>query len=395
VGSASANFGYEFGTQGCYESPNDPYTHSYKNKGKTISQTIDPDFQSGYQLGQPDVPLPQNDFNQKQAVLDGIGAPPACAGVSTPCPTYTDMHDVLLKADPTQQYPDSGASSGVFMPYTMTSSASCPTPPCMTGGGIYVEGDATVTLAAVTTSTSPPQDQQVITIVQGGVTSTVTIDLTLNQTTFQTGTDSITINGVPSQNGATPKEAAMVYVNGDITSIKGPGSGNPAIQDGSAMTVTAAGDMVVTDDILYKTKPVTTTQNEIAGTPPSTIIPGNDNGQVLGLFTATGDIRMENCSGCGNLEIDASIATISEGGTGGLVNTGSHINTLTIIGGRIQNNIKNINATTRNVIFDRRFSQGNFAPPWFPSTLVTVSGVSGTVTSSSFQRVQWLNQTPF
>jgi len=187
----------------------------------------------------------------------------------------------------------------------------------------------------------------------------------------------------------------MVYVNGQINSLKGPGSNAAAIQDGHALTVVAATNIIVTDDILYKTKPVTTTQNQIPGTPPSTLIPGNDNGQVLGLFTATGDIRMENCSGCGNLEIDASLATISQGGSGGLINTGSAINTLTIIGGRIQNNIKNINATTRNVIFDRRFSQNGFAPPWFPATTVTSSGVSSTSVTPSIQRVQWLNQTPF
>jgi len=44
-----------------------------------------------------------------------------------------------------------------------------------------------------------------------------------------------------------------------------------------------------------------------------------------------------------NLEIDASIATISNGGTGGLTNIGGTINTLNIVGGRIQNQIKNIN----------------------------------------------------
>ena len=37
------------------------------------------------------------------------------------------------------------------------------------------------------------------------------------------------------------------------------------------------------------------------------------------------------------------------------MNTGAAINTLNIVGGRIQNQIKNIGATTRNVFFDRRY----------------------------------------
>ena len=378
VGSVNANLGYKFPST-CKQSPNDPYTLG--------NQTINPDFQGGYQLDQPHVDLPQNDFSQKRAVLDGMG--------TDTTPVTNPQMNAVLQDVAGNPYPSTGASSGVFLPYSDSSTASCSTPPCMTGGGILVEGAATVTLTASTTD----PDRQIITVLQGTTTTTVTVDLSDNTTTIaQSGFPNQVINGVPTQydsGGSVVRDAAMIYVNGQINSLKGPGSNAAAIQDGHALTVVAATNIIVTDDIIYKTKPVTTTQNEIPGTPPSTIIPGNDNGQVLGLFTATGDIRMQNCSGCGNLEIDASIATISNGGTGGLVNTGSLINTLTIIGGRIQNNIKNINSTTRNVIFDRRFSQGGFAPPWFPSTQVTASGVSSTVVTPSIQRVQWLNQTPF
>jgi hypothetical protein len=63
------------------------------------------------------------------------------------------------------------------------------------------------------------------------------------------------------------------------------------------------------------------------------------------------------------------------------------------VGGRIQNKIKNINATTRNVFFDRRFAQGGFSPPWFPSATLASSVVVSSTVSSSVQRVQWLNKT--
>jgi hypothetical protein len=92
-----------------------------------------------------------------------------------------------------------------------------------------------------------------------------------------------------------------------------------------------------------------------------------------------------------NLEIDASIATIVQNGGGGLVNTGNSINNLTIVGGRIQNTIQNIGATTRNVFFDQRFAQAGFAPPWFPSTTVTPTNTNAiTNVTSSVQRTQWL-----
>jgi len=212
------------------------------------------------------------------------------------------------------------------------------------------------------------------------------------------GGNSVTITGVPQQfdsGGNALGDATMLYVNGNITALSGPAQGVPAVQDGTALTVTAANNVTITGDILYRTRPVTLTQNEIPGTPADTLIPGANNGQALGIFTATGDIQMNNKQSNGNLEIDASLATISQNGSGGLTNTGNAINTLTIVGGRIQNNIKNINTTTRNVFFDRRFGQNGFAPPWFPSTTITVSGTQSATLTSTFQRVTWQNQSSY
>ncbi|HXV16028.1 MAG TPA: hypothetical protein VD758_04575, partial [Gemmatimonadaceae bacterium] len=71
------------------------------------------------------------------------------------------------------------------------------------------------------------------------------------------------------------------------------------------------------------------------------------------------------------------------------------INKLTIVGGRIQNQMKNIGATTRNVFFDRRYANG-LAPPWFPSTTISNTGLlTGDTANTSFQRLQWVNQTTF
>jgi hypothetical protein len=190
----------------------------------------------------------------------------------------------------------------------------------------------------------------------------------------------------------------MLYVNGNITSLKGPGQGVPAINDGTALTVTAAGNVTITGDVLYKTEPVTltqTTNSQGQTVPADTLIPANNNGQSLGIFTATGNLNLQNGQANGNLEIDASLASISQGGSGGLVNTGNTINNLTIVGGRIQNTIQNINTTTRNVFFDRRYSQGS-SPPWFPSTTVTNKAGSGvTFPVPSVSRTQWVNQSSY
>ena len=374
VGSANSKIGYQYSDGTCDQSS----ASSDKHKGTTIS----PQFQSGVNLNQPTVALPQNDFNQKRAVLDGKGT----GGTAV---TNSELNSSLKNASGTP-YPTSGASSGVYLPYSVNPTTGVAT---FTGGGIYVEGDASVTL-----STSG-MSGQVYKIVQNGVTTTVTVDTASNTTTMVSGGSTLTVSGVPQQvdpaTGAFQRDATMLYVDGNITSLSGPGQGQPAISDATALTITAANNVTVTGDILYKTEPITQTQNQIPGTPADTLIPGNDHGQVLGIFTASGDIQLKNGQSDGNLEIDASLATISNGGSGGLVNIGNQINTLNIVGGRIQNQIKDINSKTRNVLFDRRFAQNGFAPPWYPSTTVTANGTNSAALTTTIQRTKWFNRTTY
>ncbi len=373
VGEVSPTSGFQFSRR-CFTSANNSYTYQ--------GNTINPTFQAGYFKGQPSVPLPNNDYNQKRAVLDGIGTG------GTPV-SNLEMNGVLRDASG-NKYPVTGAASGVWVPYSVDPVTNAKT---LTGGGIYVEGDASVVL-----STSGA-GAEVFSVTQGGVTTTITVDPIAGTTTIVSGATTQVIAGVPNQKdpstGGVMRDATMLYVNGNIPSLSGPGQGIAAINDGIAVTVTAAANMTVTGDLLYKTPPVTKTQNQLPGTPAATLIPGNDSGQVLGLFTATGDIRLQNSQSNKNLEIHASLATISQGGSGGLVNTGSGINTLTIMGGRIQNTIKNINTTTRNVLFDRRFTGGNFSPPWFPSTIIAAPGLASASVTTTVQRVRWFNNTAY
>jgi hypothetical protein len=380
VGSYSPTAGYYFSNGQC-----DQVAGSSDKKGNT---TIKPTFQAGFNLGQNKIALPANDFNQKEAVVDGVG-------------NGAPFSLTSLKNAAGSNYA-TGATSGVYMPYTTTATTTCTTPPCMTGGGLYVEGNAAVTLAA-NTNAATGTPQQVFTITQGSTTTTVTLDFGNSShapaTTFKTvngnSTTTQTINGLPENlTNSSPSEAAMLYVNGNITSLAGA-AGQPAIQDGSAVTITAASNVTITGDIKYKTEPVTLTQNQIPGTPADTLISGNNNGQVLGIYTATGDIQLQVPTNNQNLEIDASLAMISATGSGGLIDTWNQINTLTIVGGRIANQAKQGNITTRNIYFDRRFSQGGFAPPWFPSTSVTPPATDSATVTTTVQRIQWVDQSAY
>ncbi len=96
--------------------------------------TIAPTFEAQFNIGASSVALPQNDYNQEQAVLDG-------KGVASGSPNLNSSN---LKNSSGTAYPSSGnPSSGVYVPYTVGSGGV----KTFSGGGIYVAGNATVTLS--------------------------------------------------------------------------------------------------------------------------------------------------------------------------------------------------------------------------------------------------------
>ena len=141
VGSVQPTFGYQFGT--CVKSA----ATSYKSGGQTIALT----FQSGVNLGANSVPLPTDSFNQKEAVVEGRAHQPP----TPPCPNPSNATlNGALRDINTTPYPSTGAASGVFLGFTSTTSGGVTTN-TMTGGGILVEGNATVTLTASTFGSDP------------------------------------------------------------------------------------------------------------------------------------------------------------------------------------------------------------------------------------------------
>ena len=172
-----------------------------------------------------------------------------------------------LKTTSGTAYPSSGTTNpGVYMPYTNASSTTCPHPPCMTGGGIYVEGnaDSVVLSAATPTVGGTVHNQQVVHDHAGhftDTTTTITVDLTSHTTTMASAgglrsTTTTTINGVPDNlSGSTASEATMLYVDGSINSLSGPSSG-AAIANGSAVTVDAGNgnNMTITGNLTYASR---------------------------------------------------------------------------------------------------------------------------------------------
>jgi Tfp pilus assembly protein PilX len=399
VGSANANAGYDFTkSSGSPCNLSTGASATLKKNGPTIS----PIFDVPPKWGQKQMDVPTNDFNQQQAVLDGKGMGPG--GTPILQAPGTAALNAALRDAKGKPYPTNGSATGVYLPYTVDNTAS---PPAYSfnGGGIYVEGNANVVLSTNGSS------QQVYSITDAnGKLTTITVDNAANTTTMTTNGNTVNISGVPAQydpnSGNKVGNATLLYVDGNINKLTGPGSGQAAIQDGTALTITAANDVTITGDVLYKTEPVTLTKDQVVsdatapcctGTPAGTLIPGHDKGQALGIFTSGGNINLNTTDP--NLEVDASLAAIGRhsatSNKGGLINTGGNISNLTIVGGRIQDNIMNIGAQTRNVMFDRRFGQGGTTPPFFPSTTVSNDGKDSATLSAQFSRTQWLSQSSY
>lgn len=345
---------------------------------------IAPTFDGGLFLNQTAVQEPTDAFNQMEAAIDGSGT--SWGQGLTHAQAISDLTAAAPQNLAGQAY---GGNPGVYMK-SSTSSTSCGivTPPCMTGGGFYVEGGADVQLIPGTGSTA-----QIYKVTQSGVTTTITIDPAANSgvgtTVITDGTTTETLNGVP-MNTVVSQAQTMVYVDGTVT-VHGPGEGQGAIQDNAMINITANGDIIATGDVLYKTEPVTI--------PQDALIPSAENmNQVLGLYTATGNFITQDTQADQNIEVDASIATISQAdinngcsGQGGQLSYG-HINTFNNVGGMAQSCIYAADVNTENTWFDRRFtSRPNFAPPWFPSTTVTTGGPLPVNSQLQIQRVQWLS----
>jgi len=234
-------------------------------------------------------------------------------------------------------------------------------------GGFYVNGNASISLSATTGGDGTSNATQTYTVKQGSATTTIVVDNANSTTTITSGSANLALQGVPQQldpNTGQPitetdpsgitVNPTLVYVNGQITGLNG------TVQNDTGITITASNDINITGDVTYLQSPVSI--------PSDTLNPSTDAG-VLGIYT-TGNINLyPNSSGSnkGNLTADASLAAIGSG-TSGFDTPGKSISTLTIVGGRIEDQAHTVSISAGNTYYDRRFAN-NFGPPWFPTAV--------------------------
>ena len=380
VGQAGANVSW-WNNNNCSDSSTTP--HGFNA----------PNFEGGLKLNQNAVTPPTDSYNQEQAVLDGKGIPPC---TSTPCPTDNPPSQSQMSAElsklsgssSTTSYPSSGTpTSGVYFPYQTTGTnmqgQTCTTTtPCYgswnstsstagAGGGFLIQGNASITLSATTTTVGSNQySTQTYTITQGSTTTTIVVNNGNNTTTVTSGSNSQILQGVPEQlnpntgaqmtmNGTSTGDAVsptLIYVNGQITGLSG------TVQNNTGITVAASSDVSITGDLTYSSQPISV---------PADTLNSSTNAGVLGVYT-NGNINLyPNSSGSnrGNLTVDASLAAIG-GSTGnaGFETPGNSIGTWTIIGGRSEDHAHSVSISTGNTYYDLRLAN-NFGPPWFPTAV--------------------------
>jgi hypothetical protein len=218
-------------------------------------------------------------------------------------------------------------------------------------GGIYVNGNASISLAAGANGPT-------YTIVQGGTTTTVSVNGASNRTTIKVGSGSPTgYDGVPN---------GMLFVDGQVSSLSG------TVEQNSQVTVAATGDVKITNNITY--------QNYTAGTTPSA--EGTMN--LMGIMSWTGNVRVTDAAP-NNINVHATVMTPNGEFRVDGHDSGSPRGTATILGGVIENTygafgtFSGDNPQTgygRNFVYDTRMGRG-IAPPFFPTIGAVTSTLAG------------------
>lgn len=234
-------------------------------------------------------------------------------------------------------------------------------------GGIYVRGDGAVSMAV------DAGNNAVYTVTQGGTTKTITVDKTSNTTTV-VGTQTDTYNGIPD---GIDDVGTLIYANGSITSLGG------TVQQDTQMTVASAGDMVITNNILYQNyTPGSGTPGTIGYVPPTA--EGATN--LMGLVSWAGNVRI-GTSAPNDISVHSTI--LARQGVFQVDNysTGQPRGTATLLGGVITDDYgafgtfngstgQQVSGYGRNFVYDERMEMGS-APPYFPSLNTFIAFTNG------------------
>lgn len=273
--------------------------------------------------------------------------------------TYTRQYDEIVLASSVQKQDlidqarggDNTPGNGIYV----ANNGSALT------GGIYVKGDATVTMGVDVNGDAK------YTITQGGTTKIVTVKKNQNQTSVETvGGGTATYGGVPD---GVDDLGTIIYVDGEVSSLSG------TVQKDTEVTVSSENDIVISNNILYED------YNAASGTPgtPGYIPPNaDDKTNLLGFVSWGGKVRIGttapndvNIHGIvmarnGTFEVD----NYNDSGVGPR-------GTVTLLGGAITqfygafglfngSTGAQVSGYGRNFIYDSRTLMGK-SPPYFPS----------------------------
>ncbi len=225
-------------------------------------------------------------------------------------------------------------------------------------GGVYVSGDATVSLGV------DASDNATYTITQGSTTKTITADISNNQTKVQTGATTQTYAGLPD---GVDNIGSILYVNGAITSLSG------TVQKDTELTVSSENDIVFTNNVKYAD------YNASVGTPGTAgYTPPNATGKknLLGIVSWGGNVRVGS-SAPNDIEMHGIMMARNGVFTVDNYSSGGSRGTATLLGGVITQfygAFGTVNGATgqiltgygRNFNYDDRTAAGK-APPYFPS----------------------------
>jgi hypothetical protein len=343
------------------------------------------------------VPLPDNNFSQEYAVINGTGiidrgadGQPLDPPDTIPTDNQGDPIDVfdasgrvtasVLKAnlrDASNNEP--GISGGEIENGVYIASGDGST--ITRGAGIYVKGSASdIKLYAIGTD-------QFYEIRQGNSTTTVRVSPSANQTTISKGNNSKTFTGIPldrsDPNNVRP--GVSLFVDGSIHSLRGGKDGSTtrrALAGGTRLTITAQRHITITGDIKY-TDPVV----DSFGNPVSNIASVQN---VLGIFTNDGNIYTQPdaqyVGGPGlSMELSGAVAAFNanKSNDNGVVEGSftyksgnkdpGNNDVFVLAGSRVQSKANLTNYRKVNRFFDVRFSGGKFAPPFYPGTTYSLS----------------------
>ncbi len=280
--------------------------------------------------GTLDVPSFQMGYNRSQT---GIAMP-----------NTTQESDMVAQATAGNTY----GSAGIYVPTSGPAMA----------GGIYVNGDASMTMSV------DGSDRAVYTITQGASTKTITVDAANNQTLVTTGATTDTYTGKPD---GVDDVGTIIYVNGNLTSLGG------AVQKDTQAVIATHNDVVIQNNIHYSQyTPSSGTVGQPGYVPPS----AEGYGNLLGVMSWAGNIRI-GTSAPNDVNVHATLMAQQGIVTVDNYNSGSPRGNATLLGGVISNNYGAFGTVSggtgtpltgygRNFTYDTRM-ETQYTPPYFPT----------------------------